>query len=64
MHKKSSGQGTGVPRREEKFFMDQDKVDTFVSAYGQDAKKQNIVSVLLDWSCVLIEKIQELKEMG
>lgn len=50
MHKKSSGQGTGVPRREEKFFMDQDKVDTFVSAYGQDAKKQNIVSVLLDWT--------------
>lgn len=28
--------------------MDQDKVDTFVSAYGQDAKKQNIVSVLFD----------------
>lgn len=30
--------------------MDQDKVDTFVSAYGQDAKKQNIVSVLFDGS--------------
>lgn len=50
MHKKSSGQGTGVPRRKENFFMDQDKVDTFVSAYGQDAKKQNIVSVLFDWT--------------
>lgn len=35
-------------RGKEKIFMDQDKVDTFVSAYGQDAKKQNIVSVLFD----------------
>lgn len=50
MHKKSSRQGTGIPRRKEKKFMDQDKVETFVSAYGQDAKKQSIVSVLFNWT--------------
>lgn len=50
VHKKSSGEGTGLPRRKERFFMDQDKVDAFVSTYGKDAKKQSIVSVLFNWT--------------
>ncbi|XP_061170780.1 uncharacterized protein LOC133180253 [Saccostrea echinata] len=42
VHKKSSGEGSGIPRRKERFFMDQDKVDAFVSTYGLDTKKQSI----------------------
>ena len=34
VHKKSAGEGTGLARRKESFFMDQDKVDAFVSTYG------------------------------
>ena len=48
VHEKSAGEGTGLPRRKERFFMDQDKVDAFVSTYGLDAKKQSIVSKILN----------------
>lgn len=48
VHKKSSGEGAGLPRRKGRFFLDQDQVDAFVSTYGVDTKKQSIVSLFFN----------------
>jgi hypothetical protein len=48
VHKKSSDERAGLPRRKGRFFLDQDQVHAFVSTSGVDAKKQSIVSLFFN----------------